>query len=205
MPRCYAPISREDQLPRIFNPLPDLDACCVRLSSLSTAAQGSTRMVNCRTGSPIPHRRARPVSGCRSASPAHRTRPAQPKPGLSRCASSRCAEGSVHVGIRLRRLARRRWSPPADPPTRRLLGRQLIVASPEVLDEAVSGDDHPCTAVLLESSHCSQPRLEAANGQNSWLPAKESTEIASLGGRSPSNRPVGCSGQGRFGPTARPC
>src|SRR5215216_5081508 len=33
MPWCYAPISREDQLPRIFKPLPDLDACCVRLSS----------------------------------------------------------------------------------------------------------------------------------------------------------------------------
>jgi hypothetical protein len=39
------------------------------------------------------------------------------------------------------------------PPARRLLGRQLIVASPEVLDEAVPRHDHPCTAVLLEASH----------------------------------------------------
>src|SRR5512133_4000750 len=57
------------------------------------------------------------------------------------------------------------------PPTRRLLDRQLIVASPEVLDEAVSGDNHPCTAVLLESSHCSLPLLEAAHGQNWWVPS----------------------------------
>ena len=30
----------------------------------------------------FPDRRARPVSRCRSAAPAHRTRPAQPKPAL---------------------------------------------------------------------------------------------------------------------------
>jgi hypothetical protein len=47
-------------------------------------------------------------------------------------------------------------------PTRRLLGGQLAVASPELLDEAVPGDDHPGTAVLVEPAHWSQPRLETA-------------------------------------------
>jgi hypothetical protein len=47
-------------------------------------------------------------------------------------------------------------------PTRRLLGGKLVVASPEVLYKAMSDDDHPGTAVLLEPSHRLQPRLEAA-------------------------------------------
>jgi hypothetical protein len=34
------------------------------------------------------------------------------------------------------------------------------VASPEILDEALPGDDHPGAVVLLEATHRSQPRLQ---------------------------------------------
>ena len=45
-------------------------------------------------------------------------------------------------------------------PTYRLRNRQLVVAAPEILDEAMPGDDHPGAAVLLEATHRSQPRLQ---------------------------------------------
>jgi hypothetical protein len=47
-------------------------------------------------------------------------------------------------------------------PVHWLLGGQLVVASPEVLHEAMPGDDHPGTGVLLEPLHRSQPRLQPA-------------------------------------------
>jgi hypothetical protein len=43
-----------------------------------------------------------------------------------------------------------------------LLDRQFVVSAPKVLDEGVSGDDHPGAAVLFEATHWSQPRLVAA-------------------------------------------
>jgi hypothetical protein len=45
---------------------------------------------------------------------------------------------------------------------RRRLDRQLVVASAEVLDEGVPGDDHPGARVLLEPARRTQPRLETA-------------------------------------------
>jgi hypothetical protein len=39
----------------------------------------------------------------------------------------------------------------------RHLGRQLIVASPDVLHERMAGNDDPGATVLLESAHRSQP------------------------------------------------
>ena len=38
-------------------------------------------------------------------------------------------------------------------PVHWLLGGQLVVASPKILDEAMPSDDHPGTAVLLEPLH----------------------------------------------------
>src|SRR5215216_4076655 len=47
------------------------------------------------------------------------------------------------------------------PPVRRLLDRQLVMPSTNVLDEGMSGDDHPGAVVLLEAAHRPQPGLEA--------------------------------------------
>ena len=44
----------------------------------------------------------------------------------------------------------------------RHLDRQLIVASPDVLHERMAGNDDSGATVLLESSHRSQPCLQAA-------------------------------------------
>jgi hypothetical protein len=44
----------------------------------------------------------------------------------------------------------------------RRLDRQLIVASPDVLHERMTGNADPGATVLLESSHRSQPCLQAA-------------------------------------------
>ena len=48
------------------------------------------------------------------------------------------------------------------PPDRWFLHGQFVVTPPKVLDERVPRDDHPGAAVLLEPSHRSQPRLQAA-------------------------------------------
>src|SRR4029450_8337601 len=48
------------------------------------------------------------------------------------------------------------------PPDRWFLHGQLVVTSPKVLDERMPRHDHPGAVVLLESSHWSQPRLQAA-------------------------------------------
>jgi hypothetical protein len=48
------------------------------------------------------------------------------------------------------------------PPHRWFLNGQFVVTSPKVLDERMPRDDHPGAVVLLESSHWSQPRLQAA-------------------------------------------
>ena len=76
-----------------------------------------------------------------------------------RCANSRRADASHVSGSDCNRelVEGERHAP-----IRRLVGGQLVVASPEILDEAMPGDDHPGTGVLLESSHRSQPRLETA-------------------------------------------
>ena len=47
-------------------------------------------------------------------------------------------------------------------PGHRLLDRELVVASSQVLNEAMAGDHDPGVAVLLEPAHRMQPRLEAA-------------------------------------------
>jgi hypothetical protein len=43
-----------------------------------------------------------------------------------------------------------------------LLSGQLVVSSPEVLDEGMPGDDHPGAVVLFEPAHRPQPRLQPA-------------------------------------------
>jgi len=43
-----------------------------------------------------------------------------------------------------------------------LLGGQLVLPSPQVLDEGMPGDDHSGVLVLLEPTHRSQPRLQPA-------------------------------------------
>jgi len=46
-------------------------------------------------------------------------------------------------------------------PSHRLLDRELVVASSQILHEAMSGDHDPGAAVLLEPAHRPQPRCEA--------------------------------------------
>src|SRR5829696_707095 len=46
-------------------------------------------------------------------------------------------------------------------PSHRLLDRKLVVASSQILHEAMPGDHDPGAAVLLEPAHRPQPRLEA--------------------------------------------
>jgi hypothetical protein len=48
------------------------------------------------------------------------------------------------------------------PPARRLLSGQLVMAPSKVLDEAMTANDHPGGTVLLEAAHRPQPRLQAA-------------------------------------------
>src|SRR6266511_1680617 len=48
------------------------------------------------------------------------------------------------------------------PQVHRRLDRQLVVPSPDVLDEGLPGDHDPGTAVLFESSHRAKPRLQPA-------------------------------------------
>ena len=48
------------------------------------------------------------------------------------------------------------------PAVHRRLDCQLVMPSPDVLDEGVSGDHDPGAAVLLEPTHRYQPRLQAA-------------------------------------------
>jgi len=43
-----------------------------------------------------------------------------------------------------------------------LLGCQLVLPSPHVLDEGMPSDDHPGAVVLLEPTHRPQPRLQPA-------------------------------------------
>ena len=47
-------------------------------------------------------------------------------------------------------------------PSHRLLDRELIVASSQILHEAMPGNDDPGAAVLLEPAHGTQPRLQPA-------------------------------------------
>ena len=64
------------------------------------------------------------------------------------------------------------------PPTRRLLDRQLIVASPEVLDEAVSGDNHPALRSCLRPRIARSRALRRPTDRTRGYLLKESTEIA---------------------------
>src|SRR5512132_3621983 len=47
-------------------------------------------------------------------------------------------------------------------PGRRLLDRELVVASSQILHEAIPGDHDPGAAVLLEPAHRTQPHLQPA-------------------------------------------
>jgi hypothetical protein len=48
------------------------------------------------------------------------------------------------------------------PPGRRRFDRQLVLASVDVLDEGVAGDDDPGVAVVLEAARRAQPRFQPA-------------------------------------------
>jgi len=48
------------------------------------------------------------------------------------------------------------------PPVRRLLYREFVMRTSQILHQAMSGDHGPGAAIPLESSHRTQPRLEAA-------------------------------------------
>ena len=61
--------------------------------------------------------------------------------------------GVAHQG----KLVERDRHAPGD----RLLDRQLVVPSTEVLDQGIADDHDPGAAVLLELAHRPQPRLEA--------------------------------------------
>jgi hypothetical protein len=71
-------------------------------------------------------------------------------------------------------------------PTHRLRNRQLVVASPEILDEAMPGDDHPGAAVLLEATHRSQPRLQPTMVASTRLLAYRSVRCHAAGSNSSS-------------------
>ncbi len=58
------------------------------------------------------------------------------------------------------------------PPGHRRLGRQLVVASPDVLDEGVPCDDHPGAAVLLECRLRDSRGAKAARSHSDSLAAK---------------------------------
>jgi hypothetical protein len=80
--------------------------------------------------------------------------------GLLRCANLRHAEAP---GVPAGQIAKASSSKATT--TRRFAGAstaKLVVASPDVLDEGVPGDHDPGVAVLLEPSHRSKPRLQAA-------------------------------------------
>jgi hypothetical protein len=47
-------------------------------------------------------------------------------------------------------------------PGHRLLDRELVMASSQILHEAMPGDHDPGAAVLLEPAHRTQPRLQPA-------------------------------------------
>ena len=47
-------------------------------------------------------------------------------------------------------------------PSHRLLDRELVVASSQMLHEAMPGNHDPRAAVLLELAHGTQPRLQPA-------------------------------------------
>ena len=47
-------------------------------------------------------------------------------------------------------------------PSHRLLDRELVVASSQILHEAMPGNHDPRAAVLLEPAHGTQPRLQPA-------------------------------------------
>jgi hypothetical protein len=48
------------------------------------------------------------------------------------------------------------------PPDHRFLDRQLVMATPQVLDEAMAGEHDRGAAILLEPTHRTQPRPETA-------------------------------------------
>jgi hypothetical protein len=76
-------------------------------------------------------------------------------------AFSQAGHGEVTAFARFRSPRRaRRTRPPTV--ARRLINRQFMLTAPNVLHEGVSGGHDPGAAVLLESSHRMQPRLEAA-------------------------------------------
>ena len=75
---------------------------------------------------------------------------------LLHCANPGRAEAATPAPIRSPRPAHRTRPPP---PVRRLLDREFVVASSQILHEAMPGDHDPGAEVLLEPTHRSQPRL----------------------------------------------
>jgi hypothetical protein len=70
------------------------------------------------------------------------------------------------------------------PSVGRLLDRELVVSTTNVLDERMPGDDHPSAAVLLESAQRMQSRFSLSWSHSSRLLAYRSVRCQAIGSSS---------------------